>query len=286
MNPMQHAQLPKKNFLKALPIPAQPANVVELGKLFDQPLVDANRIIAVLETDVSLTAKMLRLANSPMFAAGRVVNSVGQALNIMGLEMFRRVVIQSALREALCASPGEIFELFWRHSQYVAVCCEMIAKRCARGLMGHAYLTGLFHDCAVPVMQEKFGDYQEILRYSLDHISASVVEEDQRYATNHCIVGYFFAKSWMLPDSVCIAILHHHDNALAVFKDGEAKKLAAVLLLSEFIIKDFDASGNERAYGAKEWVEEYWEVATLLDIGVDHVLDFMDSFGDKLDGAV
>lgn len=283
---MQQSQLSKQNLLKAFPIPSQPDRVIELGKLLDQPLVDTKRIISVLEADVSLTAKMLRLANSPMFAVGRGVDSVGQALNIMGLEMFRRLVVQSALREAFAQNSSEFFEVFWRHSQYAAVCSELIAQRCARGLMGHAYLVGLFHDCAIPVMQAKFSDYQDMFRHSLDHMPISVALEEQRYATNHCIVGYFFTKSWFLADSICLAILHHHYDGLAELPDEETRLLVAILRLSEFIIKDFDASGNERAYGAGEWVEKYWEEATLLDIGVDHVLDFMDSFGDKLDGAV
>lgn len=262
------------NLLKNFAIPPQPESVLEIGKLLEKPAVDLNRIAAVISKDASLTAKVLKIANSPFFSGGRSIDSVGRALNVMGLNTFKTVVLKSALSEVFAQGDSASFETFWRHSELAALCCDIIAQRCVPKLAGSAYLAGMFHDCAIPVMQAKFDDYADLLKQSLHYCAKVIPLEESRYSTSHSTIGYFFAKSWKLPEAVCKAISHHHDETLTNLTDETEKTLVAMLMLSEYIIQDFDTSGNMKTIDSTLWMEIHCDVIDCLDIDADDIHDF------------
>lgn len=267
--------------LKNFSIPPQPESVLEISKLLDKPAIDLNRIAAIIGKDASLTAKVLKVANAPFFSGGRAIDSVGRALNVMGLNTFKTVVLKSSLREVFSQDGDASFDTFWRHSELAALSCDIIAQRRAPELAQYAYLAGLFHDCAIPVMQAKFGDYVEVVAQSLHYGGKIIPVEEARYATNHCTVGYFFAKSWKLPELVCQTILHHHSESLNDIPDIPGKTLTAILMASEYLIQDFDTSGNMKTIDHHRWAEIHGDVMAVLNIEPDNLRDFEEDLLEK-----
>lgn len=263
-------------------LPPQPDGVLEINKQLGQPVVDLKKIVTVIQKDPSLTAKVLKVANSPLFCCGRTIDSVARAVQVMGLNNFRTVVVNVALREVFSQGDSAVLERFWKHSELAALSCDIIAKQRVNRLAPLAYLLGLFHDCAIPIMANKYPDYVDLMQKSLHYLENVIAIEEERYFTNHCTLGYFFAKSWALPDLVSAAIQQHHNESLADIADEDVKLLVATSLVSEFIIQDFDASGNMKTISIETWAELHDNVMQILGIEPDHIRDFEEELLEKV----
>ena len=268
--------------LKSITIPAQPKAVMELMKLCANPNVDINQIAKAVQKDPSLSAKVLKIANSPLFGLRRPAESIVQALGFMGLQTFQRAVLASALREVSVQDNSANSVIFWTHSELVSRGCEIVAKKMRPELVQQAFLVGLFHDCAIPILRKKFGDYDSIFNDVLNYQSGVIEIEDGRYSTNHCVMGYLFARSWQLPESVRLAILRHHDDEPNYPDSDEVRALCAILKISEFIVKGYDTSRNIKSKSADEWVEKYANIVDILGLTAEDILDFEEALLDAI----
>jgi len=108
---------------RALPSPpAVTARLIELG---ENPDVGLDVIINVLQTDAALCARLLRLANSPLYARRRRTENLRQAVTLLGVD----AVLTAALSLTLLgdrAGPGSMPLAFgrnrWKRSVHAAVC--------------------------------------------------------------------------------------------------------------------------------------------------------------------
>lgn len=271
--------------LKSVAIPAQPQTVIELMKMTNSQNVDLDQIARQVGKDPSLAAKVLKMVNSPLFGMRRPVDSIAQALNLMGLQLFRRAVLASALRETMSAVDSGTCDAFWTHSELVARCCEVVAKKLRPELVQQAYLAGLFHDCAMLILRKKFPDYDDILRQAFHYLPGVIAEEDGRYATNHCVMGYFFTRSWHLPEAVRLVILRHHDVEPNYTDGAEIRALVAVLRVSEYIVQDYDVSGNMRTLAVEKWMDINSKMLDVLGMVPQDMEDFEEELLDIINRA-
>ena len=266
-----------ETILKSITIPAQPQIVLDLMKLSGQANnVDIRQIAAKVQKDPSLAAKILKIVNSPVFGLRRPVDSIAQALSLMGFQLFQRAVLASALRDAVGAGGDAGAQAFWVHSEITARCREIVARKLRSDLTSQAYLAGLFHDCAIPIMRKKFPDYDKLIARYLHYSSIVVKDEDEAYKTNHCVMGYFFTRSWHLPEPVRLAILRHHDDEPQYEDSGEARALTAILKVSEYIVQDYDTSGSIKTLLPEKWIEVNSDSVDILGIMPQDVQEFED----------
>lgn len=255
-------------------IPSQPGIVLEIRREADSPEADFGRIAELVARDVSLSAKVLKVANSPLFSRGGT-DSVMQALSLIGVRNFYSAVLQAALQEAL--APYKLpLDQFWKHSQSVAAAAAHIAKDRKIAIGSQAYITGLFHDCGMTLLMRRFPRYIQTMGQALEGISGEpfsgrfetvVGYENSTYSTNHCLLGYIMAKSWMLPSAVTEVILHHHHADITVLKDAAARKLLALLHVSEFSVLSLELTTYQLANIAPEWALRHEK--SLFEIGLN-----------------
>ena len=75
-----------------------------------------------------------------------------------------------------------------------------------------AYTFGLFHDCGIPLLMVCFPHYKEVLGQANRNTQTEFTAiEESLVQTNHAMVGSALARSWWLPEDMCLAIRHHHD---------------------------------------------------------------------------
>ncbi len=230
-----------KEIVKSIDIPPQPRVVLELYKIFKEPDPDTGRIIKLVSDDLALSAKLIKLANSPLLGGGRKIDSIRQAFMNLGTKNFYSLVLTSALRDALagqCVDKG-LFDGFWNHCLRIAKVTELIVLKApaVTSIVGLnlAYLTGLFHDCALPLLIKRYPEYISVFNSVLCNETPSIEMEESRFGTNHALISYFVSKSWQLPLPVCHAILNHHEAEPDDSCDVVARKLLAVLILGEHL---------------------------------------------------
>jgi putative nucleotidyltransferase with HDIG domain len=263
-----------KRLVASVSLPIQPQIVVDLNFELAMPDPDFGEITRLINSDPALAARTLKLANSPLYGTGKRVKDIRHAISLLGTTRLNDLIITSALQEAMAAEHDALNEQFWSHSLMVARTAELIAKQLlmVQDIASAAYLAGLFHDCATPIMRRRFSDYDSLVLPTLGQTLDAIVEEERRYATNHCVIGFLIARNWRLPKAVGDAVWFHHDPEVRMHKDPLVRTIKSLLLLAEYISLG-DGTLGETVPPPDLWAEHYQQAVTELKITVDEITD-------------
>ena len=200
--------------LQGIEIPPQPQvlRVVMAEQQKEYP--DLRKIAAAVAKDVGLSAAMLRAANSPAFALRQRVSSIQQAVMLLGLGNAISLITGLSMRMVLSGKGKLRFDQFWEYAADTAIICSVLAKRFSVMAPDQAYVLGLFHDCGIPLLMQRFDNYATILKQCNAGTEEHTIIEDQALKTNHAVIGYYIARSWCLSEEVREVILSHHDEKL------------------------------------------------------------------------
>lgn len=264
--------------LNSIRIPPQPEVVRALIEERNNDDPDIARIVHLIANDVGLAAAVLKAVNSPFYGLRQKVSSIQNAVSILGLKNIGTLVMGLALRASVNV---EGIEAFWRSAGRVAQLANLLARRFALTQTQEAHLYGLFHDAAIPLLQQSIADYRQTLHEAEATDWAQFTQiEDARHQTNHAVVGGLLASNWGLPENLRDAIKFHHDAS--IFEDSnipqEVKNLVAIGHVAEKLDVMLSKSMNDC-----EW-EEFGDVCRqYLGLGEDEFLDIkdeaMDFFG-------
>ncbi len=186
-------------------IPPRPQALISISAEMKKDHPNAQTIAAALKKDVTLYAAVLKMINSPLFGLRNKVNSVDHAIMLLGTSRVYSLVKVTALKNALSTEPG--FERFWDTASEVAQLSASLAGHLTGINSEDAYTAGMFHDCGIPLMMQRFADFKELL-YEVNSNPNLMFsnEQDVRYGVNHFGVGYELTRTWHLPEHICDAI--------------------------------------------------------------------------------
>lgn len=205
----------------------------------DEP--DLKRLANIISTDVSLSASLIKTANSPYFGMRQRVRSANEALTVLGLNAASRAIAGIILRNSFPHVPN--LERFWDASARIARVSGWLAMEFEIKLQPEdAYTYGLFRDCGIPVLLGHFPVYTSILASAnQDAVRSFTAIEEESLPSNHAIVGCLLAQSWWLPEEICLAIRNHHDLDALTSETSTlpamSRRLVATAQLSEHIIQ-------------------------------------------------
>jgi HD-like signal output (HDOD) protein/signal transduction histidine kinase len=201
-------------------LPTLPHIILQLIEVCNQVTCTSKEIAEVIDKDLSLTAKVLRMVNSAHYGLPRKVTKIEQAISLLGTDAVKNVAISTAVYHVFDeAKDGPIFKMkvFWWHSLMCATVARLIAKKIMYASPDEAFLSGLLHDIGKLVLWVNFRkEYESILRSSQIHPDYILAEEMQFGAT-HCQVGAWLINQWHLQSFMGDAVLYHHasvDNIL------------------------------------------------------------------------
>ena len=101
---------------------------MEVSKEIKNPEADLSTVSNIINKDVAMSAKVLKVVNSAFFGLSEKVDSIDRALSLMGMLNFNKIILASSLKESLGSSyPG--IENFWDHSMAVATIASHIAQK-------------------------------------------------------------------------------------------------------------------------------------------------------------
>lgn len=249
---------------KLFVIPPRPELLTELYALMQQEepsLVEMGNIIA---KDISISAAVLKLINSPIFGIARTVSNINQAVMFLGFDRIYGLVQGIKLKQSFAGKSSISLERFWDTSEEIAQVALFVGSQIKTKVpVESLYTLGLFHDAGVPLMAMKFQNYIHVLVESNKNYDHSLVELEEKYfQTNHAIVGYFLASGWNLPKELCTLILRHHDLTFLDEKKSSIEQMTfSILKMAENIVH------TERRYvAAPDWV--YLKEAVLDVLGI------------------
>jgi len=193
-------------------LPSLPAVVMELLGSIDQEDVDISVLARKVSLDQALTAKTLRLANSPGSGLQVRVTTIQQAITFLGFQTTRNLITAAAVTGCFPAGKCAGFDhrAFWRHSIATAACARVLARR-MRLNQDFAFTAGLLHDIGRLVLVTAYPEqYSAVLaRRQRDDRPLIDVEIDV-LGIDHVMAGTALAQHWQFSDTMQHAIAYHH----------------------------------------------------------------------------
>lgn len=199
-------------------IVSQPTVYAHIVELLEHPHTSTPQIARVISKDASLTVRLLRLVNSPLYGFSGKIDSVSRAVSLIGTNELTTLALGITVVSQFASIPSTLLNMdsFWRHS----IRCGLFARFLAEYLDGESaekYFTGgLLHDMGRLVMLERMPRQYSgaIARARAEHLPMYRAEQD-KLQTDHTIVGKMLAQKWRLPPALVRMIGGHHSPRLA-----------------------------------------------------------------------
>jgi len=194
-------------------LPTLPLVAMKVGQMVNDPGVTATEIAATMAEDPSLSAKVLKLVNSPYYAIPGGVNDVQRAISFIGFNTLHQVVLSVSVLDALKTPKGSRFDArgLWTHSLAVGSCAEVLAEHIRFKQTGSCFTAGLLHDVGkialAKASPELFGAALDDARQNGKCMSDS---EKDVGLPSHDKIGSRLAKKWKFPYELALPIEHHH----------------------------------------------------------------------------
>lgn len=200
---------------KVRDLPPMPAVVMELIASLGKDDLQAEELSRKLSRDQALSAKTLRLANSSFYGLARRVDSVQEAIAILGLRTVRTVVMAAGVTGSF-GKPrheGFGFDAFWRHSIGTALCAQALAAE-LRMDSEVGFTIGLLHDVGRLALVSGFPDqYARTIQYQRQHDCPWTAAEQETLGIDHAAAGGCIAEHWRFSPVIVQAIAGHHSPA-------------------------------------------------------------------------
>lgn len=232
-------------------IPVKPEILIEIHQEQAKPDPSPIIIAMIIAKDVALSAAVLKTVNSPLYGLKRIITDIKQGVNLLGSRNISNLVTYFELKRGFTKKSSISYEKYWDLAMETANTMKLLLEPLASKLncvVDDAYAFGLFRDCGIPLMAMKYSDYKEVLINANNRAEIVLTQvEEERYQTNHAVVGYFVARSWNLPPSLCELILRHHEPDFLRANDvsTEQKDLYALATIAGNILNQYQARRDE-----------------------------------------
>ena len=195
-----------------------PNTVMRVNCMVNDPLFSAADIGDIISSDHDLTARLLRIANSPFFDFPSHINSVHRAVTVIGNRELRDLLLATCAIDVFDKLPNELvsMETFWRHSLRCGVIARALAKHLHKPNLERYFTAGLLHDIGSLLINHQLPEQAKIiLKQSSHHRQRRFVIEQEELGFSHADVGGELLRLWGLPDYLIVSVEHHHTPHLA-----------------------------------------------------------------------
>jgi HD-like signal output (HDOD) protein len=195
-------------------LPQFPAIATKVLRVLSHDEITAREIANFIRADAALASGLLSLANSSLYHAREHINSLQQALTMLGMDELKRFVVTFSAKSCFqTAMRLDLLRAIWRHSLACALVSEELSVACSpsqsRG--DQAYTAGLLHNIGrlglFVVHPQEYADLLTGAALGADLLAL----EREAFGVDHCEAGRWLAERWGLPEEVRVAAAEHHN---------------------------------------------------------------------------
>ena len=195
-------------------LPSLPSIYLDLTGILGSGEACAQDIADVITQDMVMTAKILQLVNSPMFALHRKVTNVAEAVTYLGLETVKGLALSvGAFSQFRNPRLSRFAEELNAHSLQVGFLAREITKsaQSTTATAADCFTAGILHDIGKLVLADnRPAEFQEALRNASANGLAAAGAEALVFGASHTEIGAYLLWLWGLPDPVVEAAALHH----------------------------------------------------------------------------
>jgi diguanylate cyclase (GGDEF)-like protein len=207
MKPELEAQL--KSYVN---FPSPPGVASQIIELAQDPNIDMGKVAKVVSIDPALATKVLRIANSAVYAQRRRSESLRQALVVLGLNATLTLALSFSVVKSLKAGKpvGLNYPHFWRRTLLSGTAARALGEATGQPLAEELFLSGLLQDIGMIALDRGVKDlYRDVGQQQSDH-GAICDRERARLGVDHAEVGAWLMRQWNLPERLWSTIECSH----------------------------------------------------------------------------
>ncbi|WP_145998655.1 HDOD domain-containing protein [Methyloterricola oryzae] len=240
-------------------LPSLPAVLMDALAHLDDQSAAATQLVEKIGQDPPLSARLLRVANSPFFGMPRQIASLREALILVGIDRIRELVVSACFPRVIPFENGSFQPAeFW--------CRSLVVATCARTIAGHAgiskeaaFTAGLLHDIGHLVLGCRFQEwYARILTFQSKNNVSLIEAERHVIGMDHMTLGEQVAERWNFPIAIKNAIRSHHERPTR----ETAMSLNAVVYLANVIGDELERDQLPEALHS----EDYRYALEMMDL--------------------
>ena len=205
--------------------------------MVEDPATTAQELSDLLSSDTALAARVLKIANSAMFCRQREINTLNQAIMLIGFKALKGIIVAATLRQ-ISRKFGKTEKLIWENSMCTAMSATTIAKHLKKKYVEEIFLLGLLHSLGQTVFlsqDDLSADYRNVIAYVSDHNCDYVTAEQEVMGFAHPLIGALVAKKWNFSAETCQIILHYKDPIADLNLDSSQDEKSLLIQLADIV---------------------------------------------------
>jgi len=238
-----------------------PTIFFQIERAINHPSSSSTDIAKAMRADQGLSARLLRIANSAFYGFPQRVESVDQAIRIIGTRQLHDLVLATVVLTQFCGVDAKLVTMksFWQHSFACGIAARSLATLRRESNVEHFFVAGLLHDIGSLVLYQEFPQRAAVAlemhrrdKAALDEVERAVIGCD------HGQVGAALMTLWKLPESYReVAANHHNPTGCRSPSMG-----AAVVHIADLLVAAL-ALGGSGEIGFPRFCGEAWDVLAL-----------------------
>jgi len=223
-------------------------------------------VIRLVKHDSILTAQVLRVVNSPVFAPLQPITTIERAVLYLGEKIIVGIAVADSAVKLLHselqgyeAKQGDL----WRHDLFTAIASREVTRYAKQEVdAGVAFTGGLLHDIGKAIISDSLAGTSKNVLYQIEQgeVSDYITAEQDLLGYDHAIAGYELAVHWGLPETLRDVVRYHHQPELA---PKESRPLVYAVHLGDIIAMMWgqDTGSDGMQYQLDTRYTEYFDIS-------------------------
>ncbi len=228
---------------KFMSMPTAYFRIVEALK---NPYCSAGHLAGIVEKDIGLSARLLKVVNSPAFGVSKSIDSISRGITIVGFKELSELVLGVTvvgIFQNACSTVLNMYD-FWKHSMACGIVARILASHRPGISEERMFIAGMLHDIGrLAILMT----YPESLNMAIQLAKASTFPlhevELTQFGFSHADVGGELLQGWKLPPGLVDIIRYHHSPVQA-----ENSREASLLCVADCMATAFQFGSSGNAY--------------------------------------
>ena len=248
----------------------------EIEQALQSPQCNLNTIGDAIQKDPDLTARLLRLANSPFFGFANRLSTVAEAVSLLGIQQIQDMIVASSVLEQFKGVPDNLVNKhsFWQHSLAVGLTARLLAMERRLPKPDKFFVAGLLHDVGRLVLLSQAEEWVRAVfeEYQREKILLRDAEK-KVLGYDHQEIAAELLQSWSYPASLVQAVEFHHSPGQSV-----ARLDAAVVHIADHLVNAMGIGSSGEQF-IPPLDEKAW---ALLDLNPDILARLVESVDEQI----
>lgn len=217
-------------------LPTLPVLAFEIQEIIRQDNFSMSQLTPIIDKDPSLAMKLLKIANSAYYGLQEKVESLRQAIVVIGMKDISSLTVGFSVLKAFKSITGSgkiSWKSFWEHCAATGHIAEVLNGELKLRVESVPYSVGLLHDIGKLVLYKIDSRlYIKSLEICESKQCYAHVAETEVFGINHMDAGKWIAEKWQLPEAIQMVIGYHHTPS--EIPDKTFLNTTALIQLSDF----------------------------------------------------